>query len=120
MILMDQQGAKIQASIKKKLISDFKNVMEEGTVRVISDFAVGSNSRSYMLVNHPFKLNFYKTTKVKVSDDFAEIINPYVFPSFGDLLMRNLDMRVAFDIVGLVVSIDPMHVTQEDGREKQK
>lgn len=100
---MNIQGTKIQATIKKNLISDFENVLEEGTVRVISHFAVGSNSGSYILVNHPCKLNFYKSTKVKISTDFADSVDPYIFPSFNDLLMKNLDMRVAFGTLFMIL-----------------
>nr|XP_043616047.1 uncharacterized protein LOC122587960 [Erigeron canadensis] len=120
MILMDEQGTKIQASVKKNLISDFESILEEGTVRVISDFGIASNSGSYMLVNHPYKINFCKSTKVKISTDFENTVDPYIFPSFSDMLTKNLDTRVAFDVVGLVVSVDPMIVTHDAGRDKHK
>ncbi|CAI9264161.1 unnamed protein product [Lactuca saligna] len=81
MILIDQEGSRIQATIKKNLIPVFESLFDEGAVR--------------------------------------EIIDPYHFISFPDLLARNFDTRVAFDFLGEVVSSDPMRVIVEYGREKR-
>ncbi|CAI9271306.1 unnamed protein product [Lactuca saligna] len=62
MILIDQEGSRIQATIKKNLIPVFESLFDEGAVR--------------------------------------EIIDPYHFISFPDLLARNFDTRVAFDFLG--------------------
>lgn len=55
---------------------------------------------NYMLVNHACKINFYKSTKVRVSDDFNVAdgldVDGYNFPSFFDLIQKNIDTRVAF------------------------
>nr|KAJ0218007.1 hypothetical protein LSAT_V11C300152570 [Lactuca sativa] len=80
---------------------------------------MASNESKYMLVPHKHKINFYKTTKVRVSNDFVDTIDPYHFISFPDLLARNFDTRVAFDFLGEVVSTDPMRVIVEYGREKR-
>ncbi|CAH1421141.1 unnamed protein product [Lactuca virosa] len=77
---------------------------------------MASNESEYMLVPHKHKINFYKTTKVRVSTDFVDTVDPYHFISFPDLLARNFDTRVAF---GEVVSTDPMRVIVEYGREKR-
>ncbi|XP_052627211.1 uncharacterized protein LOC122197556 [Lactuca sativa] len=80
---------------------------------------MASNESEYMLVPHKHKINFYKTTKVHVSNDFVNTVDPYHFISFPDLLARNFDTRVAFDFLGEVVSTDPMRVIVEYGREKR-
>ena len=54
------------------------------------------NEGDYMLVDHKHKKNFYKTTKVRVSNDFVVMVYPYNFDTFQDLIARNLDTRVAF------------------------
>ncbi|CAH1445070.1 unnamed protein product [Lactuca virosa] len=119
MILIDQEGSRIQATIKKNLIPVFESLFDEGAVREISNFAMASNESEYMLVPHKHKINFYKTTKVRVSTDFVDTVDPYHFISFPDLLARNFDTRVAFDFLGEVVSTDPMRVIVEYGREKR-
>ncbi|CAH1432477.1 unnamed protein product [Lactuca virosa] len=80
---------------------------------------MASNEGEYMLVPHKHKINFYKTTKVRVSTDFVDTVDPYHFISFPDLLARNFDTRVAFDFLGQVVSTDHMRVIVEYGREKR-
>ncbi|CAH1431184.1 unnamed protein product [Lactuca virosa] len=79
---------------------------------------MASDEGEYMLVPHKHKINFYRTTKVRVSTDFVDTVDPYHFISFPDLLARNFDTRVAFDFLGEVVSTDPMRVIVEYGREK--
>ncbi|CAH1422718.1 unnamed protein product [Lactuca virosa] len=80
---------------------------------------MASNEGEYMLVPHKHKINFYKTTKVRVSTDFVDTVDSYHFISFPDLLARNFDTRVAFDFLGEVVSTDPMRVIVEYGKEKR-
>ncbi|CAH1446828.1 unnamed protein product [Lactuca virosa] len=113
------KGSRIQATIKKNLIPVFESLFDEGAVREISNFAMASNEDEYMLVPHKHKINFYKTTKVRVSTDFVDTVDPYHFISFPDLLARNFDTRVAFDFLGEVVSTDPMRVIVEYGKEKR-
>nr|KAJ0202995.1 hypothetical protein LSAT_V11C500233440 [Lactuca sativa] len=119
MILIDQEGSRIPATIKKNLIPVFESLFDEGAVREIINFAMASNESEYMLVPHKHKINFYKTTKVRVSNDFVDTVDPYHFISFPDLLAINFDTRVAFDFLGEVVSSDPMRVIVEYGREKR-
>nr|KAJ0216247.1 hypothetical protein LSAT_V11C300133810 [Lactuca sativa] len=45
-----------------------------GAVREISNFTMASNEGEYMLVPHKHKINFYRTTKVRVSTDFVDTI----------------------------------------------
>nr|KAJ0192544.1 hypothetical protein LSAT_V11C800452820 [Lactuca sativa] len=59
------------------------------------------------------KINFYKITTVHVFIDFVDSVDPQHLFSFLNLLANNLDTHVAF-----VVSMDPMRVIVENGREK--
>nr|KAJ0221995.1 hypothetical protein LSAT_V11C200094910 [Lactuca sativa] len=116
MILIDQENT---SNNKKNLILVFESLFDEGAVREISNFAMASNESEYMLVPHKHKINFYKTTKLRVSTDFVDTVDPYHFIFFPYLLARNFDTRVAFDFLGEVVSTDPMRVIVEYGREKK-
>ena len=60
---------------------------------------MASNESEYMLVPHKHKINFYKTTKVRVSNDFVDTVDPYHFISFPDLLAMNFDTHVAFGML---------------------
>ncbi|CAH1431657.1 unnamed protein product [Lactuca virosa] len=97
MILMDQQGTKMQATIKKIPSMYFKPCS----------------------LNELDKINFYKTTIVHVSAPFVNRVDPFNFVTFHDLTARNFDTRVAFDFIGKVVSIDTIKVIIDKGSEKR-
>nr|KAJ0191748.1 hypothetical protein LSAT_V11C800415260 [Lactuca sativa] len=65
----------------------------EASVREISSFGMVRIEGDYMLVDHKHKNNFYKTTKIHVSNDFL----------ITDLIARNLDTRVEFNTNDVVV-----------------
>jgi len=58
------QCGKIHASVRKNLISLFKDQIDEGSAYVIESFMVGSNDHSYKTTDHKYKLNFMGGTKV--------------------------------------------------------
>nr|KAJ0212478.1 hypothetical protein LSAT_V11C400195910 [Lactuca sativa] len=109
MILMDQEGTRIHATIKKSIINAFQALLEEGAVRQITNFGMARNEGDYMLVAHKYKINFYKTTKIYVSTPFVDMIDPFNFVSFHDLTARNFDTHV--------VSTKPMRVIKENARK---
>ncbi|CAH1433469.1 unnamed protein product [Lactuca virosa] len=117
MILMDQEGTRIHATIKKNIINAFQALLEEGAVRQITNFGMTINERDYMLVAHKHNINSYKTTTICVSTHFVDRIDPFNFVSFHDLTARNFDTRVAFDFIGQVVSTELMRVIKENARE---
>ncbi|CAH1439859.1 unnamed protein product [Lactuca virosa] len=75
------------------------------------------NEGDYMLVAHKHKINFHKTTTIRVSTPFVDRIDPFIFVSFYDLTARNFDTPVAFDFIGQVVYTEPMRVIKENARE---
>jgi len=58
------QCGKIHASVRKNLISLFKDQIDEGSAYVIESFMVGSNDHAYRTTDHKYKLNFMGGTKV--------------------------------------------------------
>ncbi|CAH1453980.1 unnamed protein product [Lactuca virosa] len=114
MILMDQENT---CNNKKNLINAFQALLEEGAVRQITNFGMRRNEGDYMLVAHRHKINFYKTTTIRVSTPFVDRIDPFNFVRFHDLTARNFDTRVAFDFIGQVVSTEPMRVIKKNARE---
>nr|KAJ0217562.1 hypothetical protein LSAT_V11C300149160 [Lactuca sativa] len=78
----------------------FEALFVKEFAKEISSFSMARNEGDYMLVDHKHKKNFYKTTKVRVSNDFVVM----------DLIARNLDTRV--------VSTNPIKVIIENSREK--
>ncbi|WJX88899.1 hypothetical protein P8452_70940 [Trifolium repens] len=78
MVLIDQKGGKIHASIRKQLIHVFEAKIEEGMVYEMSHFSIFPQLGSYRTTLHPHKLLFQLKTTVKLSDDSSDI-NKYGF-----------------------------------------
>nr|KAJ0220679.1 hypothetical protein LSAT_V11C200065030 [Lactuca sativa] len=79
----------------------FEALFVEGSIREISSFGMASTEGDYMLVDHKHKNNFYKTTKVHVSNDFT--------------VMRGISTLV----LHWVVSMNPIKVIIENSRAKR-
>nr|KAJ0220254.1 hypothetical protein LSAT_V11C200072310 [Lactuca sativa] len=65
---------KIQSKRVEQFGHDFNlrvALFVEGSIREISSLGRTINERDYMLVDHKHKNNFYKTTKVHISNNFA-------------------------------------------------
>nr|XP_043638077.1 uncharacterized protein LOC122609058 [Erigeron canadensis] len=120
MILMDEQSNKIQATIKRNLISAFEMKLEEGLVKIISNFGVASNTGRFLLTGHPCKINFYRHTSVKASTDFVNDAQVFSFMSFNDILAKNVDPVYAFDVIGeLIYCEDAKVLNSKKGVGKQ-
>ncbi|XP_052114345.1 uncharacterized protein LOC107479910 [Arachis duranensis] len=65
MILVDESGCKIQATVRKTMIYRFKQLLTEGRVYVMKLFSVVPNQGSYKATRHQFKLIFQFRTTVR-------------------------------------------------------
>ncbi|XP_057452751.1 uncharacterized protein LOC130744597 [Lotus japonicus] len=66
MILMDDKGCKIHATVRKTLIYRFQSLLSEGRVYQILFFGVGESGRDFRPTSHPFKINFDIHTFVRL------------------------------------------------------
>ncbi|RYR61416.1 hypothetical protein Ahy_A04g018588 [Arachis hypogaea] len=70
MILVDENGTKVQATVKKHLINRFKEHIIECHVYRMSYFSIVENVGSYRATDHEYKLVFLnRTVVINVSDD---------------------------------------------------
>ncbi|RDX60748.1 hypothetical protein CR513_61086, partial [Mucuna pruriens] len=76
MVLMDDNGDRIYASIKKTLIYMFEKDLKESFVYSIAFFGVASNVENFKTTKHQYKLNFLFATKVIVQEDSCVSSNP--------------------------------------------
>ncbi|TKY53417.1 hypothetical protein E2542_SST24947 [Spatholobus suberectus] len=64
MVLIDSEGGKIQATIRKPMMKKFGKYVVEGEVYKMAFFGVLRNTGSYRATKHKFKLLFSGKTKV--------------------------------------------------------
>ncbi|GJY73031.1 nucleic acid-binding, OB-fold, replication protein A, OB domain protein [Tanacetum coccineum] len=86
----------------------------------ISEFGVTDNDeKDTFVVKHPYKINFYRTTRVKKCDDFSGPVYGFNFKPFTDLLQEKKDSTFAYDLIGDITSCGTIE-TQEEKRGKLK
>ncbi|KAG2626694.1 hypothetical protein PVAP13_3KG374754 [Panicum virgatum] len=106
MILMDEQGETIHATIWKTLINNYKAKINEGSIYELSNFKVQEDTR-YRPVNNALKVVFIFNTNVKEVEDCSDKFPDYYFEfaSKDTLLARtNIDKQY-LDVMGLLTKI---------------
>ncbi|XP_045814710.1 uncharacterized protein LOC123921661 [Trifolium pratense] len=105
MVLIDEKGGKIHASIRKQLLYLFDKKINEGDVYKLSHFAVAPSVGGYRPTLHPYKLVFQMKTKVQICD------GPDI-PSFGfnftdlDVVSSyTADFGFLLDVMGVMTGI---------------
>ncbi|GKD48286.1 replication protein A 70 kDa DNA-binding subunit B [Tanacetum coccineum] len=104
-VLQDQQGNRVQATIKGKHISKFQLLLDEGACYRIGNFGVGDNSGKYPLLNHRFKLNFFQGTTVTRVGSFDNNPRGFKFEHFSSFTARTFTETELCDVIGTVVSV---------------
>lgn len=104
MVLMDEKGDKIQATVRKNLMTRFENKIREGTVYNIRSFGVAANSGAFRTTKHQFKLNLQNGTVVREVGTGLITVSPYSFVSFPEIV-GNIDKDYLIDVVGILSGV---------------
>ncbi|RYQ92205.1 hypothetical protein Ahy_B09g098382 [Arachis hypogaea] len=117
MILVDESGCKIQATVLKTMIYRFKQLLSEGRVYVMKLFTVVPNKGSYRATRHQFKLIFqFRTTIRAAIYDFIPK-SALTISLFTELLETKEDSDFLVDVVGLLVSVSEEKEYDKDGKK---
>ncbi|KAL8200177.1 hypothetical protein R6Q57_011516 [Mikania cordata] len=92
-------GDKIQATIENVLMRAFENQIEEGSIILLSRFRVSEMNFKYPVINHPFKLNFYRQTNIKRSLEFDGHLYGFRFVDFHQIINKHVQVE---DTVGII------------------
>ncbi|GJQ95661.1 replication protein A 70 kDa DNA-binding subunit B-like protein [Tanacetum coccineum] len=120
MILMDEKGRKIQATIKKMLIPNFEMLLQEGSIIILSKFGIAENNGKYPVIKHQYKLNFYRNTIVKKSLDFQGPVFGFHFVSFDNILNNEAGFDFSVDVIGHFVECGDINVFSRIGKESKR
>ncbi|KAG2304091.1 hypothetical protein Bca52824_032742 [Brassica carinata] len=103
-ILVDEKGDRIQASVKQRLIKKYKDELKEGEYLDVMNFEVLGNNGEYRGTTHPYKINFIYTTYAKTSEMIPNLSRFNLSP-FPDILsLPNVD-DAFIDILGEIVGM---------------
>ncbi|KAL8053100.1 hypothetical protein ABFS82_05G050900 [Erythranthe guttata] len=120
MVFIDEEGVRIQASIKKMLIRRYKELIKEGSSYIFQNFFVVDSNGGFRATTHKFKLNFMGITKVIETSTDKIPSTHFQFATF-DTIKQNEDESLLFDIIGHVVEKDPIKdINIKDKDKKSK
>jgi hypothetical protein len=91
MVLMDEAGNRIHASLKKTLLYKFKNDIFEGKYYSFENMGVANNGGNYRTTRHPFKLNFQFGSKVVFLPTLSITKSPYNFVPIPEIVGGSYD-----------------------------
>lgn len=69
----------------------FDPVLQEGETKVLINFTVTHSNGSYRTTNHPFKIVFLPTTRVRICEEFPHNLTGLNPVNFRDVLSGVLD-----------------------------
>ncbi|XP_057444849.1 replication factor A protein 1-like [Lotus japonicus] len=120
MILMDDKGCKIHATVRKTLIYRFQSLISEGRVYQISFFGVGESGRDFRPTGHPFKINFDIHTSVRLVPNRAIDLSPYNFVPISDIMFKDLNTSFLIDVIGILTDASAEQEFEKDGGKQKR
>lgn len=85
------QGDKIHASIKKELVAQFEEKLNEGDSKIMINFAVTHACGSYRTTNHAYKIGFLATTRLRSCEDLPMHVTGFTPAKFQEILDGSLN-----------------------------
>ncbi|RYR05881.1 hypothetical protein Ahy_B06g085704 [Arachis hypogaea] len=117
MVLLDEDGGKIHASVKKAFVSRFVNLLEEGISYQIRYFGVGLNKGYFKTTHHEYVVNLNQRTDVhRLLESSSIPRHGFKFVSFDTLNAPGYDCTYLVDVVGYLVGIGNEKTLEKDGK----
>ncbi|GJX30897.1 replication protein A 70 kDa DNA-binding subunit B [Tanacetum coccineum] len=104
-VLQDQMGNRVQATVRNHDIKKFQPILDEGACYRISNLGIGENSGNFPLLEHRFKLSFFKNTALTRVGSFDSNLRGFRFEHFSAFTSRKFSKRELSDVIGTIVSI---------------
>ncbi|WJX79767.1 hypothetical protein P8452_62855 [Trifolium repens] len=116
MVLMDSEGAKIHATVRKTLIYKFKDDLREGKVYAFENMGVATNGGAYRTTNHRYKLNFQFTSIVQILSNQDIVMSPFNFTPIATIVGGSYDNDYLVDVIGMLTGVgSEREVTNQNG-----
>ncbi|KAL8216305.1 hypothetical protein R6Q57_023142 [Mikania cordata] len=122
MILMDEQGTKMQGNVLKKWFSRFEKFLKENTTLIILKPTLGDISHAkYKYVENPIKICLNWNTKVKHYEAFDGPKYGFNFIPFQSILENEILENATINVIGYIVKCFKLeNFTGKDGKESKK
>ncbi|KAD4586200.1 hypothetical protein E3N88_23801 [Mikania micrantha] len=122
MILMDEQGTKMQGNVLKKWFSRFEKFMKENATLIIQKPTLGDISHAkYKYVENPIKICLNWNTQVKHCNAFDGPKYGFNFTTFQSILENAILENATIDVIGHIVKCFKLEIfTGKDGKESKE
>ncbi|KAJ1380457.1 Nucleic acid-binding, OB-fold [Sesbania bispinosa] len=116
MVLVDAQGGRIQASIRKAMLRKFMGSVVEGAVYKMTFFGVIENNGTYRATRHEYKLLFQPRTKVYPAE--SQMISRLGFDlkSSEEIHQTDGESEYLFDFMGVLTAVGEEKVYEKFNR----
>ncbi|GJQ89793.1 replication protein A 70 kDa DNA-binding subunit B [Tanacetum coccineum] len=99
-----QPGNRVQATVRNQDIKKFQPILDEGACYRISNFGVNENGGNIPLLDHRYKLSFFKNTALTRVGIFYSNPRGFRFEHFGAFTSRK-SLRELCDVIGTIREI---------------
>ncbi|KAF3555645.1 hypothetical protein F2Q69_00012729 [Brassica cretica] len=120
MVLIDSNGVKINASVKKDLVNQFDSFLSQGSSKILINFSLNPSCGSYRTTIHPYKIGFLSTTRVRCCDALPDELTGFEPVNYRDILDGSLNTDYLVDVIGQIVEVTPIEVVSANGKETKK
>ncbi|KAH1246607.1 hypothetical protein GmHk_06G016654 [Glycine max] len=125
MVLMDQTGSKIGATLWQELFTELRDKLHCGSSYLIQNLRIVDNQSEYRVSPAPYLVYFLKTTSVKEIHRPKIPSNVYLITPFIDIISGLAPRHTLVDIVGVIAdlidvkTVNPPHrMTLHDAIDK--
>ncbi|GKD72165.1 replication protein A 70 kDa DNA-binding subunit B [Tanacetum coccineum] len=117
---INAKGSRISDTIGNKMVSRFESLLKEGGSVNLTNFYVVKNNAPYKVANHPFKINFYKKTKVKAIQSIFSSKYGFSFVPFTKFVEDNVKEEQVVDVIGLIVAVGNVVHGERKGKKDRR
>ncbi|KAJ1412634.1 hypothetical protein SESBI_20365 [Sesbania bispinosa] len=91
LVVLDEQGSRIQCTVKSIHVYLFENSINEGNVYMLENLSVALNSGKYKPTMHEFRMFFKRETRVTLVEDSSIPLYGFSFVPFVEILNETKD-----------------------------
>ncbi|XP_023634269.1 replication factor A protein 1 [Capsella rubella] len=119
LIVSDDKGCKIHASVKKDLVNHYVNNLPVGDWRFIENFQLTHASGQFRRTNHLYKMAFINGTVVTMSDPVSDS-NFLSLAKFSKIQSGDLNPSMLIDVMGQIVNIGEIETIEANNKPTTK
>ncbi|KAJ1402561.1 Nucleic acid-binding, OB-fold [Sesbania bispinosa] len=115
LVVLDEQGGRIQCTVKSIHVYLFENSINEGNVYMLENLSVALNSGKYKPTMQ-FRMFFKRETRVTLVEDSSIPLYGFSFVPFVEILNETKDDRRLVDVLGVVTGKGNLVEFKKEGK----